>query len=115
MVLAVCDMLEINDPFTGSSINKSDLGLTIVFVDIFVIIFVLAFTWTLEIGQENFVNIYDEGTIEMSDFSLRVKKMPEEKDFFPEGEGIGDDPVKKAKSKKMRDEALRALLYNHFS
>ena len=78
MIMAVCEMLEINDPFSDSTINKADFGLIIVFVDVFVIIFVLAFTWTLEIGQENFVQIFDDGTIEMQDFSLRIKKMPEE-------------------------------------
>ena len=66
MIMAVCEMLEINDPFrSDSTINKADFGLIIVFVDVFVIIFVLAFTWTLEIGQENFVQIFDDGTIEM--------------------------------------------------
>lgn len=85
MMMAVCEMLEINDPFSDSTINKSDLGLIVVLVDVLVIIFVLAFTWTLEIGQENFVRIFDKGTIEMQDFSLKIKKMPDEKIYTPEG------------------------------
>ena len=52
--------------------------MVIVLVDVFVVVFILLFTWTLEIGLENFVKIYEEGTIEMQDFSLRVKKMPDE-------------------------------------
>ena len=91
MILAVCEMLEINDPFSDSTINKSDLGLIVVFVDVFVIIFVLAFTWTLEIGQENFVRIFDKGTIQMQDFSLKIKKMPDEKIYTPEGLDKGAD------------------------
>lgn len=91
MIMAVCEMLEINDPFSGATINKSDLGLIVVFVDVFVIIFVLAFTWTLEIGQENFVKIFDKGTIEMQDFALKIKKMPDEKIYTPEGEDKGED------------------------
>jgi len=87
MIMAVCEMLEINDPFSDSTINKADFGLIIVFVDVFVIIFVLAFTWTLEIGQENFVQIFDDGTIEMQDFSLRIKKMPEESVYKVAEEG----------------------------
>lgn len=84
LVLAVCEMLEITDPFSGEKLQKSEFGMIIVIVDVFVVIFILLFTWTLEIGQENFVKIYDKGTIEMSDFSLRVKKMPDESLYSPE-------------------------------
>ena len=91
MIMAVCEMLEIKDPFSDATINKSDLGLIVVFVDVLVIIFVLAFTWTLEIGQENFVKIFDEGTIEMQDFSLRIKRMPDEKIYTPEGNDKGEN------------------------
>jgi hypothetical protein len=122
MIMAVCEMLEINDPFSGKSINKSDFGLIIVFVDVVVIIFVLGFTWTLEIGQENFVRIFDRGTIEMQDFSLRIKKMPDELIYtINETGNTGEDYKSEEgikgnkKSKMLRDEALRALLYNHYS
>jgi hypothetical protein len=88
LVLAVCEMLEITDPFSGEKLQKSEFGMIIVVVDVFVVIFILLFTWTLEIGQENFVKIYDKGTIEMSDFSLRVKKMPDESKYSPEMEEV---------------------------
>ena len=51
MILAVCENLEITDPFSGKTVFKSDFGLVVVFVDIAVIVIVLLFTWALEISQ----------------------------------------------------------------
>jgi hypothetical protein len=50
MVLAVCEMIEMTDPFTGKTINKSDFGMIIVAVDVIVVLLILVFTWFLELG-----------------------------------------------------------------
>jgi hypothetical protein len=49
-VLAVCEMLEITDPFTGKTIDKSAFGMIIVAVDVIVVLVILMFTWIIEIG-----------------------------------------------------------------
>lgn len=48
--MAQCQMLTITDPFSGESFDKSDFGLIIVVVDVFVVILILLFTWALEQG-----------------------------------------------------------------
>jgi hypothetical protein len=53
---------------------------------VLVVICVLLFTWTLEIGQEKYVNIHDKSTVEMTDFSLRVKGIPDEKEYWDDNQ-----------------------------
>ncbi len=50
LVLAVCETLEITDPFTGKTIDKSAFGMVIVAVDVIVVLVILMFTWIIEIG-----------------------------------------------------------------
>jgi len=46
----------------------------------------------------------------MTDFTLRVKKMPNESVYYP-----GKIEKGGKVDKNLRDESLRALLYNHYS
>jgi hypothetical protein len=50
MILAVCENLELANPFGGEPLTKEYLGWVIVLIDIFVIISLLLFTWFLENG-----------------------------------------------------------------
>lgn len=61
----------------------------------------LLFTYFLEIGQNNYVEMYNEMTLEMSDFSLKVSGLPDERHYSEE-------------NIKYRDEALRCLIVTHF-
>ena len=74
----------------------------IVVVDIFVILALIIFTWALEIGQENYVKMFLDHTIEMTDFTIRIKHLPEESQYCD------------CDSPEHRDDILKALLTNHF-
>lgn len=50
MIFAICEDLQIENPFGGEDITKKHLGWIIVCIDIFVIIALLCFTWLLENG-----------------------------------------------------------------
>ena len=101
MVIAFCEDYDLHLPWTDTPITKQDLGWIIVIIDIFVIIALILFTWFLENGQNNYVEMYNEMTLEMSDFSLKIKGLPDER-YYSEY------------NTKHRDEALRALIVSHF-
>jgi len=58
---------------------------------------VILFTWILIETQEDYVDRFNDQTIQMTDFTIRVKNLPHHK-FY------GDN-----------DEALKAVLMTHFS
>ena len=97
----MCEDLDLVDPFTGITINKKDFGMIIVIVDIIVILSLIMFTWALEYGQENYVKMYLDHTIEMSDFTIRISDLPDERHYCPG-------------SPEHRDVMLKALLIDHF-
>jgi hypothetical protein len=101
MIIAVCEDYEIQLPWLNSPISKQDLGWIIVIIDIFVIIALIMFIYFLENGQNNYVEMYNEFTLEMTDFSLKI-------------EGIPDERLYSDNNIKFRDEALRALIIVHF-
>ena len=80
MVLAMCEDL---DPFIGIPINKKDFGTIIILIDSLVIASLLIFTWALDIGQQNYVKMYLDHTIDMSDFTIRISNLPDEKHCCP--------------------------------
>lgn len=67
-----------------------------VFVDLFVIVIFLAFTNILERSQKNYVKGFKDDTLEMTDFTIRVKPMPHDAKY-------GDS-----------EPTLRAFLMVHF-
>tara|TARA_B110000285_G_C14991727_1_gene546692 strand:- start:779 stop:1084 length:306 start_codon:yes stop_codon:yes gene_type:complete len=101
MLIAVCEDYEMQLPWSDTLITKQDLGWIIVIIDIFVITALILFTYFLENGQNNYVEMYNEFTLEMSDFSLKIKGLPDERHY-------SDNNI------KFRDEALRALVISHF-
>ena len=83
-------------PGTSKTFLKQDLGWIVVFVDLFVIITFLSFVNILEKSQKTYVKSFKDDTIEMTDFTIRVKPMPHDAKY-------GDN-----------DESLRAFLMAHF-
>jgi len=75
---------------------KQDLGWIVVFVDLVIIITFLTFTNILEKSQKTYVKSFKDDTIEMTDFTIRVKPMPHDAKY-------GDT-----------DATLRAFLMAHF-
>jgi len=65
--------------------------------DILSVLSVILFTWILIETQEDFVDRFNNQTIQMTDFTIRVKNLPHHKYY-------GDN-----------DEALKAVLMAHFS
>lgn len=92
------------NPFFDAPLTKYDLGYIILAVDLIVIMILLLFIYLIEVGQKNFIEIFNANTITPEDFTLRVKGMPDEK-FYSVGGGNKED---------YRDETLKALLINHF-
>lgn len=96
MALASCISPEIKNPFTGTELNKDSLGVFIVFFDIASVIAMILFTKALISNQEDYVSEFDQATIEMTDFTLRVQNIPNHLLY-------GN-----------KDELLRAMLTVHF-
>jgi hypothetical protein len=113
IILAMCEDLDIMDPFTGITIHKKDFGMIIVIVDIIVILALIIFTWALEIGQENYVKMYLDHTIEMTNFTIRIKNLPDEKFYCHDPEG-GEPLETLTNHKEFRDNMLKGLLIDHF-
>jgi len=97
VIVAECISDTIINPYNKSQkFPKSSLGLVVVFIDFLVIISFLVFTWILQSSQEAYVKQFRNDTLEMTDFAIRVKRIPHDKKY-------GDD-----------DEILRAFLTAHF-
>ena len=78
------------------SISKENIGATVVVFDIATITVVLFFGWFLNQSQYVYVNMYKTKTIEMSDFTLRVKGLPHHQTY------------------DCNDEVMRAIMMAHF-
>jgi hypothetical protein len=57
------------------------MGTTIVIIDMLIIVSFLVFIQILEGAQNKYVQLFKDQTIEMTDFSVRVKHMPFDKEF----------------------------------
>ena len=68
----------------------------IVLVDMIVVVCFLIFIWIMEDSQEAYANQFKDESIEMNDFSIRVKGMPHDNQYGCE------------------DSILRAYLIHHF-
>lgn len=96
MIIADCILDDLENPFTGKNINKGDLGIIIVLTDFVVVIFTMLFITWIETSQKAFTKQYKDSVIDMADFTIRVKKIPHQKQY---GES---------------DDILRGLLIEHF-
>lgn len=104
MAFATCDDLDMPNPFFDEPLTKYDLGYIILVVDLLVIFTLFLFIYLIEVGQRNFIEIFNENTITPEDFTLKIKGMPDEA-LYSIGGGAKRD---------YRDETLKALLINHF-
>ena len=95
IAIAECVLTEMDAP-GGAKIDREDFGMIVVAIDMLVIITIVLFIWFLEKGQESFIEQFEQETIEMTDFSVRIKGMPE------------DDKYKNDEA------ALRAHIIDHF-
>ena len=83
-------------PGIGITIKKNSFGLFIVITDILAVIMIIAFIYILDNRQNEFIKQYNKQTIEMSDYTIRVKGLPADSLY-------GDKP-----------EILKAQLWTHF-
>jgi len=94
--LANCVASKFKDPFSGREYTKETLGVFVVLFDIASVVALLIFTSVLIDTQEEYAQTFDAATIEMSDYTMRVKNLPHHNKYHN------------------NDEALRAALIAHF-
>jgi hypothetical protein len=78
MLIAKCTTHSIKNPLTGGEISKEEVGTLVVFIDMIIVICFLLFLEVAENGQNDFVTKFKDDTIEMDDFSIRVKHLPKD-------------------------------------
>jgi hypothetical protein len=96
IVEAECIFDSILIPYSGGySIDKDDLGLIIVCIDLISVFATIIFIYYLDLKQTEYIELFKMQTMQMSDFAIRVKNLPRDNEFAT----IHD---------------LRAQLWNHF-
>ena len=78
MLVAECTDQELADPFSGKPLSKQVLGQAVVAIDVIVIICFIIFIQIMESAQEKITHKFKDQTIEMTDFTVRVKNLPED-------------------------------------
>jgi hypothetical protein len=76
MLVTDCVMNDIINPFTQQPLQKAEMADVIVWIDMVVVVSFLIFIWIMEDSQEAYAHQFKEESIEMNDFSIRVKGMP---------------------------------------
>jgi hypothetical protein len=75
-VIAKCDRESIYDPFTDTTIDKTQLAYMVILIDLVSVVVILLYTWWLESTQKAFLQVYKRINIEVDDFTIRVKGIP---------------------------------------
>ena len=96
MMVAECVITDFINPITGDVMTKEDLGFMVVTIDLLVVVCVVLFVMALDMSQREYVDMFKDQTILMSDFTLQVKDLPLD-DYYGGNEEI-----------------LRSYLYHHF-
>ena len=81
MVVSHCLIPEVFSSFRGYNISKTDLSSAVVAIDIIVVVCLLIFIQVMEAGQKSFVDKFKDSTIEMTDFTIRIKNLPHDAAF----------------------------------
>lgn len=76
MLVTDCVLADIINPFSNEPLQKAEMAKIIVWIDMVVVISFLIFIWFMEESQEAYAHQFKEESIEMNDFSIRVKGMP---------------------------------------
>jgi len=63
------------------SFKKEDLGIIVIFIDFAVIVCFIYFVFFLNQKQDEYVEIFEDQTIEMTDFSLEFSNIPSD-DYY---------------------------------
>lgn len=84
MARASCKSGMVKIPFTKREVSKDMLGSLVVLVDIVAVIIILLFIYILEMRQEEFIEAFKESTIQMDDYTLKVKNFPNDEEFLNE-------------------------------
>jgi hypothetical protein len=83
-------------PLVGGTVSKDTFGMLIVVIDLAAIMIIVCFIYALDVGQNRYIAEFKAQTIEMSDFTIRVKNLPSEAEFGG------------------KEEILKAELWAHF-
>lgn len=97
MVIAKCESPKIKNPFNEEQeYAKDQFGVLIVFFDMGTVILIIIFAETLGSSQEDYAKAFNMQTIEMTDYTIRVKNLPHHEKYFD------------------KDDVLRAVITHHF-
>lgn len=94
---AVCISDQITIPYTSYTLAKSSFGLFVVVIDFAVILTIIIFIYIVEARQQDFIKAFKSNTIQMNDFTIRVKNLPRDEIYGG------------------KEEILRAMLWDHFT
>ena len=94
---ATCDPGDLNVPLLNIPIPKDVFGICLVLVDFLVVVLIICFINVLDLRQKQFIEQYKNQTMEMSDYTIRVKNLPNDIEY----DG--------------REEILQAHLWSHFT
>lgn len=78
---AMCYSEEIAVPFTKYKFKKENFGLFVVLIDFLVIICIILFIWIISMRQREFVDAFKDDTIQIDDYTIKVKNLPKDVDF----------------------------------
>jgi len=81
IIFANCDSSYVIAPFSTQILTKQNLGLLVVVLDILTILSIVLFTHILSERQEEYIQQYNAQVIQMSDFTLRVKNLPNDSEY----------------------------------
>lgn len=97
ILIASCLSPKIQNPFNEEEYwEKSQFGILVVFFDMGSVILIIIFAELLNNSQEDYANKFNQQTIEMTDFTIRVKNLPHHEKYFD------------------KDDVLRAMITHHF-
>ena len=95
-IVSECNTDAIINPLTDNPMTKSEMGLIVCFIDMLVVVLILVLSSLLEHSQKAYTAKFKEQTLQMSDFSIRVKNLPRDIKF------------------KGKNHILKAYLTEHF-
>jgi hypothetical protein len=97
MLAATCNISKAINPFSGKEVSKTEIASIVVYIDMLVIILFLIYIEVTEKALKMFVDKFKDNTIEMTDFTIQMKNLPEDKEYGG------------------NTEHLKAYLHAHFS
>lgn len=97
IMIASCVSPKIQNPFDDKEYwEKDQFGVLIVFFDMVTVSLIVIFSILLNNSQEDYAHNFNMQTIEMTDFTIRVKNLPHHEKYYD------------------NDDVLRAVVTQHF-